>query len=34
MKRKSLDKKLMYREHFFTLCVISLEFGNALMNWL
>ena len=34
MKRVNFEKKLMYREHFLTLCVIGLEFTNAIMNWM
>lgn len=34
MRQKNLAQKLMYREHFLTLCVVSLEFANAVMNWM
>lgn len=34
MRQRNLEQKLMYREHFFTLCVVGLEFTNALMNWM
>ena len=34
MRRMRLEKKLLYREHFLTLFVVSLEFTNALMNWM
>lgn len=34
MRHKNLAQKLLYREHYFTLCVVSLEFTNALMNWM
>lgn len=34
MEDKNLEHKLLYREHFFTLCVVGLEFTNALMDWM
>jgi len=34
MRQKNLAQKLMYREHFFTLCVVGLEFANAVSNWM
>ena len=34
MKRISLERKLLYREHFFALCVVGLELANAVSNWM
>ena len=34
MRRMNLERKLLYREHFFTLCVVGLEFANAISNWM
>jgi hypothetical protein len=34
MRRISLERKLLYREHFLTLCVVGLELTNTLMNWM
>jgi hypothetical protein len=34
MRQKNLAQKMMYREHFFTLCVIGLDFANAVLNFM
>lgn len=34
MRHKNLERNLLYREHFFTLSVIGLEFINAISNWI
>lgn len=34
MRQRSLEHKLMHREHFFTLCVVGLEFVNAAIEWM
>ena len=34
MKYKHLQQKLLYREHFLTLFVVSLECANTMLQWL
>ncbi len=33
MKQKDLERKLLYREHFFSLFVVGLELMKVMTHW-
>ena len=34
MRHRNLERKLIYREHFFSLFVVSLEFTKVIVHWI